>query len=745
MSGEVWGQRESDFDIEGISTVVKRHFVVFEVHAQPQAVGFAIKMDPETLEEPFEELCRDLLVEGYIPSLVQEDEKVFIHVIKRSNGRASFLILKVLMMLVTTISVTLAGMLFVTAYEDVAFGSWESVWRSLVFFMAPLMMILAIHEIAHFLVAKRHRVALALPYVIPSYPIIGVFGTLISIHGSVPSRRSMIDIAFIGPAAGFGAAVLVTMLGLFLTASDPHPVGDDASGVTVLGIPLIFRAIQVLIPVPDGTLIHPTTFVGWVGFMVTFIVLLPIGSLDGAYVTRAILRNNAELVGTLTFIAIVFLSLFFGFSGYTWLVLVLLLVMMVRKVSPPLNDLSPLPRNRWFAGIASLMMLIVCFTPSPWSSADIDPDIEVDFETPEVHVALGSSVNNNLMIKNTGNTEVEVSLRLLDTHGWYVAFDDMVEFRLGYIWRNGFPTFGIDLTNWSGSFTVDRDKSSNFTTPIGIEVGPPSDAEQGDIAGFVVEVLWQDADGVYQTRQARFRAVVGWIEVLEIPEDSIIGQGTVTSFDVSFKNLVTAPLERTTTYQFSLSMGGGMDHTLTDRSVDNLTPQEVASTPVMTHLDMENNGTAELRIWVIAQEWVAGPIELEVLMAVSIPDQQASRSEITFQLTVFNPVHDIVLTSKKTDSYIRKGEEKEVTFRIESEGNLDTTVEIAYTVNHTDAFRPMQPLVEEMVLSPSDVRTLVVIVLAWGDVGDNGTLTIDLRYGDGQIDSTFTELHIIEG
>ena len=306
-----------------------------------------------------------------------------------------------------------------------------------------------------------------------------------------------------------------------------------------------------------------------------------------------------------------------------------------------------------------------------------------------------------------------MSLRLLDTHGWDVAFDSMVEFRFSaIIMKNGWQTVGIDVTSWSESFTVDRDESSNFTTPIGIEVGPPSDAEQGDRVGFVVEALWPDVDGILQTSEARFGAVVGWIDVLEVPEDSMIGQGTVTSFDVSFKNLVTAPLEGTTTFQFSLSMGGGLDHTLTDRSVEDLTAQEVASTPAMTHLEMENNGTAELRIWVISQEWVDGPVELEVLLAVHVPDQPASRTGITFQLTVFDPVHDIVLVSNEADWYFRKGEEKEVTFLITSRGNLDTTIEFTYTVNQTDAFRPMQPLVEEMVLSHSEVRTLAVIVLA---------------------------------
>ncbi len=731
MSGEVWGQRESDFDIKGISNAVKRHFVVYEAYPQPQAVGIAIQMDPKTLEEPFEELRRDLLDMGYVPSLVQQDERVFIHVVKRSNERGSFRILKVLLMLVTTLSVTVSGMLFVSSYEDIAFGSWETVWRSLVFFLAPLMMILAIHEIAHFLVAKRHGVALALPYVIPSYPITGIFGTVISIPGPVPSRRSMIDIGIIGPAAGFGAAVLVTMLGLILTASDPHPVGDDASSVTVLGIPLIYRAIHVLIPVPDDTLIHPTTFVGWVGFMVTFFVLLPIGTLDGGYVARAILRDRVKWVGRITLAAIVVSSLVSGYWGYIGLVIILLLFMLVWKVPAPLNDVSPLPRNRWFAGIASLIMLILCFTPSIFVPADIDQNIEVDFEVPEVHVAVGSSVNNTLMIYNTGNTQVDVSLRLLQTHGWYVAFDERVEFRL-------------DLTNWSEPFTVARDKSSNFTTLIDIEVWPPGDAEQGDMVDFVVEVLWHDAEGISQTHSATFRAVVGWIEFLEVPEDAIIAQGAVESFDVSFRNLVTAPLDGTTTYQFSLSIEGGMVHTLAHRSDDNLTAQEVANTLPITHMDMENNATAELRIWVHAPEGFDEPSALVVLLVVHIPDQHVSRSDITFQLTVFDPILDIVLTSTETDWNFRKGEEKHVTFHIKSHANINATVHFSYALNNTDAFWPMQPLVEETVLSPNEFRILVVNVLAKGDGGDDGTLTVDILYGDGQSGSASTALHIIE-
>lgn len=716
------------FDIDLVSTKVSGHFTVEERIPQQGAVGFAIEEDLDTLEENFDALRLELMELDYLPTIVREGSRTFVHVTWRPRDRPSHIGLKVLLLLATTVGVTVVGSLFVSSYYDLDFLSTGAVSRGLLLFALPLMMIVGIHELAHYYVAKRYKVSISFPFLIPSLTISGILGTIVSIRGPVPSRRTMMDIGFIGPAAGFLAAMLVTLIGLSLTASDPQPAGDDASNVAVLGIPIIFRALEYIVPVPEDTLVHPTTFVGWVGFMVTFFVLLPIGGLDGGYIARAFFGKKVKWVGIATLIVMAITLVVTRYWGIIWSMMLLLILLLVWKVPPPLNDRSPPPRSRILVGLATVVMLVLCFVPATIVPTELDPQIEPAFEHPVLHVGQASEVNNTIVIFNSGNTKMDVSFRLPYPHGWYTAFDERITFKNGYV-------------SWSEPFTVPKDRSTDFTTYINMTVGPPNDADLGDRVDFMVEIKTYDVNG--KTHTIHFRAIVGWIEPLEVPEGATVKVGQVANLEVHFKNTVTNGSHGSTRFDLDLDIDGDIDCTLTESDIENMTPHEIATTPPLSLIELGNNRTAELVVWVYVAPGSPVASDLMVLLKVSPEGAPGSLDTIEFPLSVDTTTHKVAIQMNSLSWEFNEDEMKNITFELRSYGNVDTEVDLFYDLKGDNAFEFVTDPVENVVVQRGGRLSLSVELNARGELYDEATLTIEARYGDDQISSEQTSLSIV--
>jgi len=87
---------------------------------------------------------------------------------------------------------------------------WVGIWRG-VPFAVTLLLILVAHEMAHYVVAMKHRVKASLPYFIPIPPVfslVGTFGAFIRIKGPAVRRSVLFDIAIAGPLASFALSTL---------------------------------------------------------------------------------------------------------------------------------------------------------------------------------------------------------------------------------------------------------------------------------------------------------------------------------------------------------------------------------------------------------------------------------------------------------------------------------------------------------------------------------------------------------
>ncbi len=269
--------------------------------------------------------------------------------------------LHLLLFAVTLASTAFTGAQFVGRFEtylqaEALFSvlglpvSWPFIADGLRFAFA-LLLFLTVHEFGHYFAARRHRVAVSLPYYIPS-PLIGIgtLGAVIRIREPVPSIRKLFDIGAAGPLAGFVVALGVLLYALLtlptpdylfsvgghdaLTAyirqygsfpPDMLPGSPESEGMRlVVGDTALYWMLRQFfadVPPMYEMYHYPVLFAGWLGLFFTALNLMPVGQLDGGHILYALVgpRWHARLARG--FVMLLLLSTGIGFidDGVTFL------------------------------------------------------------------------------------------------------------------------------------------------------------------------------------------------------------------------------------------------------------------------------------------------------------------------------------------------------------------------------------------------------------------------------------------
>ncbi|WP_371504579.1 site-2 protease family protein [Nitrosopumilus adriaticus] len=227
-----------------------------------------------------------------------------------------------------------------------------------------LLGILGIHELGHIIAAKIHRLKTTWPYFIPGLPVIGIptFGAFIQSKGLTINREILFDVAIAGPIAGLVIAVIVSIYGAYTA---PILDQDIAAGLFAeskliewnQGEPLLMTASLALFGKGGAgheVIMTPVMFAAWIGFLITFLNLLPAWQLDGGHMARTLLGPKLHRYATFGSMAILVLLNY-------WLMALLILFMSSRNPgATPLDDISPLSRNRKLAYIGIIGLAILC-------------------------------------------------------------------------------------------------------------------------------------------------------------------------------------------------------------------------------------------------------------------------------------------------------------------------------------------------------------------------------------------------
>jgi len=249
-------------------------------------------------------------------------------------------------------------------YANETIDSWLLFFLRGLAFSAPLMAILLVHEMGHYVAARMHFLDVTLPYFIPAIPPAGTFGAVIKIRSPIPNKRALLRVGASGPLAG--AIVAVPLLALGLSYSKLVPGSGTGEGLN-FGSSII---LELLCLASFGqfshgvtVILHPTALAAWFGLFVTAMNLLPLGQLDGGHVIYALFGPRWSLIiGRIVFICLIPLGIFL-WPG--WLLFALLVFFLGLRHPPPLDPYTPLdPVGRWMGWVA-VVLFVVTFIPKP--------------------------------------------------------------------------------------------------------------------------------------------------------------------------------------------------------------------------------------------------------------------------------------------------------------------------------------------------------------------------------------------
>jgi hypothetical protein len=240
-------------------------------------------------------------------------------------------------------------------------------------FAAALMGILLVHEMGHYVAAKRYHINTSPPYFLPAPPqlnFIGTFGAFIRLRSPIVDRRQLLDVGAAGPWAGVVIAVVLLVVGLLnsqVLAGSPGPTQQ----LIYVGPQPFYLGDSILMDVArnwlvgEGTVIlHPLALAGWFGVFVTMLNLLPLGQLDGGHIVYALVGKHQAKVARIMWYGLLLLG--FQFWGW-WLWAALILILGRGRITHPsvLEPHRPIPASRWPVGFATAILFVLTFTADP--------------------------------------------------------------------------------------------------------------------------------------------------------------------------------------------------------------------------------------------------------------------------------------------------------------------------------------------------------------------------------------------
>lgn len=270
---------------------------------------------------------------------------------------------------------SLAAVLFVATVASVfltgglsqnAQGGFSIDWRAGLSFALPLMAILLAHELGHFFVGRRYKMAVSPPYFIP-LPIIslGTLGAVILMLAPPKNRRQLLQMGAAGPLAGLVFAIPLLIYGLATSQVGPLPSGP----FMLEGNSLAYGALKFVMFgqwLPGDGLdvnLNNIAFAAWVGVLITALNLIPAGQFDGGHAAFTLFGQRIRPLTWVLILLLIGLAVLTQYWG--WLLWAGMLFMFGQVYATPMDDLTPLDGKHKALAILMLILFVLLFTPIP--------------------------------------------------------------------------------------------------------------------------------------------------------------------------------------------------------------------------------------------------------------------------------------------------------------------------------------------------------------------------------------------
>ncbi|MBK8020143.1 MAG: site-2 protease family protein [Chloroflexi bacterium] len=333
-------------------------------------------------EEAYAKLDDQLAPMDYLAIFRERDGRQIVHIFSgRLNPPPRPIWPNLLLLIGTIISVLMVGA--ETAINEIAgLGASQAeiealvnnffgeLWRGIPY-AASLLAILGAHELGHYFAARRHKIAVTLPYFIPApFTFFGTFGAFIQLRQPMRNRKTLLDVGLAGPLFGLMVALPILYIGLRTSPVDVIQPGllEGNSFFYALMKTLAFGEF-----LPNGTYdvyINQLARAGWVGLLVTGLNLIPIGQLDGGHVLYSLIGERARqlyfpLMAAMTGLVILTIS-----TSAIWVLWLMLLLLFGRIYAVPLDNITQLDTRRRLLALIGLIVFVVTFVPLPLSPVE---------------------------------------------------------------------------------------------------------------------------------------------------------------------------------------------------------------------------------------------------------------------------------------------------------------------------------------------------------------------------------------
>jgi membrane-associated protease RseP (regulator of RpoE activity) len=248
-----------------------------------------------------------------------------------------------------------------------------------------ILLILGAHELGHYFAARRHNLAVTLPYFIPLpfISLLGTMGAFIQLRQPMRNRKVLLDVGAAGPLTGLIFAIPILFIGLTMAQVTPVTTcfepgtPPDARFSTFEGDSFLYALAKTLIfgrylPAEGQDVMINSSqlaWAGWTGLLVTALNLIPIGQLDGGHILYSLVGERARLLYWPVLIGMGALAL----VSQNWLLWVLLLLFLGRVYATPLDTITPLDNRRRWVAVLALVLLVVIFIPAPLATTALPP------------------------------------------------------------------------------------------------------------------------------------------------------------------------------------------------------------------------------------------------------------------------------------------------------------------------------------------------------------------------------------
>ena len=327
------------------------------------ANNIQFKIEDKDFKNKFVNLARQLEVGNFAPRLEKSFNEMNIFVIRLPEAKRKWLSkswVPRILFAVTVTMVLIDGYFRTDFVNSLAFIG--DPFEMSILYAFSLIGILGVHESGHLIAAKKHKIKTTWPYFIPGVPVFGIptFGALIQSKGLTINRDILFDVAIAGPIAGLIIAIIVCIFGAYTSPEIDNAMADELfkeSQLMKMNMPILMSiSLDVFDKGGKDTevIMSPILFAAWLGFLITFLNLLPAWQLDGGHMARALFGKKWHQIATYASMGVL------AVLGYWFMALFILVLSTRSRDAKPLDDISPLTKNRKKMFIVVAILGILC-------------------------------------------------------------------------------------------------------------------------------------------------------------------------------------------------------------------------------------------------------------------------------------------------------------------------------------------------------------------------------------------------